>query len=78
MLSHNNCYCIITFILIVIYTGALTYSYSYFGQGHGGIFLSNVACSGVESTLMDCSSSFGVHTCQHYDDAGVKCYGNGL
>ena len=65
-----------TFMLCYL-IGAVAYSSSYFGQGYGGIFLDNVACFGVESMLVDCtrSSNIGVHNCQHYDDAGVKCQG---
>ena len=60
------------------HVGAVAYSYAYFGQGYGGIFLDNVACSGTENMLMNCSihtSSIGAHNCQHNDDAGVRCQG---
>ena len=55
-------------------TGGVAYSNSYFGQGFSGIFLSNVACTGSEISLLDCSHpGIGVHTCHHLDDAGVSC-----
>ena len=57
-------------------TDASSFSLSHFGGGTGGIFLDNVACSGSESRLIDCShSGIGVHNCDHTDDAGVRCYG---
>ena len=61
----------------MVFVGAQAYSYAYYGQGYGGIFLDNVACSGTESRLMDCVSStnIGAHNCQHDDDAGVRCQG---
>ena len=64
-------------VQFMIFVGVQAYSYAYYGQGYGGIFLDNVACSGTESMLTDCisSSHIGVHNCQHYADAGVKCGG---
>ena len=58
-------------------SGAVAYSSAYYGQGYGAIFLDNVACSGTETMLIDCisSSNIGIHNCQHYADAGVKCQG---
>ncbi|XP_048036362.1 deleted in malignant brain tumors 1 protein-like isoform X2 [Megalobrama amblycephala] len=45
-----------------------------FGQGSGRIWLTNVRCSGSESSLAQCSHSpLGNHNCGHQEDAGVVC-----
>ncbi|MBN3300092.1 DMBT1 protein, partial [Amia calva] len=47
-----------------------------YGQGSGRIWLDDVACSGSESTLLDCSHrAFGEHNCQHSNDAAAVCSG---
>ena len=42
-----------------------------FGQGVGPISLSELQCTGAESSLLDCTS--GTISCSHREDAGVRC-----
>ena len=45
-----------------------------FGPGNGPIVLSNVQCTGTESTLLSCQADpLGVNDCDHSQDAGVVC-----
>ena len=57
-------------------TGALAFSGAHFGAGTGPIVIGNVACSGSESNLINCSHRSNV-TCTngHSQDAGVRCQG---
>ena len=60
----------------IINVGALAFSRATFGQGTGSIWLDQVACTGTEGRLADCSANpIGVHDCQHSEDAGVRCPG---
>ena len=46
----------------------------YFGSGTGPILLSNLYCTGIESSLLECNQqSCDVTSCTHANDAGVIC-----
>ena len=50
-----------------------------FGSGTGPILLDDVACSGNEMRLQDCSHRpIGMHNCYHTEDAGVVCMSLGI
>ena len=54
----------------------MAFSGAHFGAGIGPIHLDNVACSGSESNLIDCSHDSTVNcTDGHSQDAGVRCQG---
>ena len=45
-----------------------------FGPGTGETLLDDIACSGNEQSIFDCShNGIGVHNCEHSEDAGVRC-----
>ena len=51
---------------------------AYFGRGTGPIFLEffQMHCMGSERDLLACASGvIGIHTCDHSQDAGVRCIG---
>ena len=54
------------------------YQGSYFGRGTGPIFLDDLRCSGLESSLFSCTHKrTGTHDCDHTEDAGVRCNNTG-
>ena len=55
------------------HTGAVALTFG-FTNGAGQIWLSKVQCRGNETRLTDCThTAFGVHSCTHVEDAGVRC-----
>ena len=61
---------------VITLTDAVAFSNAHFGAGVGPIHLDNVACSGNENNLIDCSySSFVTCSSGHREDAGVRCQG---
>ncbi|XP_027765265.1 deleted in malignant brain tumors 1 protein-like isoform X3 [Empidonax traillii] len=50
--------------------------HAHFGEGAGPILLDQVGCTGEEDTLAECDlGAWGVHNCNHEEDAGVVCTG---
>ena len=60
---------------------AVTYKSS-FGSGYGRVWSNNIDCYGEESSILDCSGTWGIvstSTCNnHNDDFGVICGGTQL
>ena len=55
-------------------TGATAFSFAFFRQGIGSIWLDNVVCIGNETRVYDCQNTgIAVHNCSHLEDVGVRC-----
>ena len=49
---------------------------SVYGLGNGPIFVSNLACLGTESKLLECPHvAISLGACSHDRDVGIKCEG---
>ena len=59
----------------LLYSDAVAFGTRQFGGGAGPIYLDNVACSGSESTLLDCPRSSFVSCHSSRRGAGVRCQG---
>ena len=62
-------------VALTIIAAASSYNYYYYyGQGTGPILMDDVACTGSESGLINCTYDNNTGDCSHYYDAGVRCY----
>ena len=51
----------------------------FYGQGEGKVLLDDLLCQGDEENLLQCEKySRGTHSCDHSEDAGVRCEGEFL
>ena len=58
-------------------TGAVAFRRAQFGPGSGPVFLDQLVCSGSETSVLECErhTPLGLPTCDHSQDAGVRCVG---
>lgn len=59
--------------MTISHSDATAYSNAFFGTGSGPIHLDNLACTGTEAALVNCSYDPHIADCSHYEDAGVRC-----
>ena len=60
--------------MFIVFVGSKVKTNGYFGFGTGPILLSNLYCTGTESSLLECyQQSCYVTSCTHSNDAGVVC-----
>lgn len=56
--------------------GTVAFRGAFYGEGTGPIFLERYDCNEDDARFLDCAERpIGVHTCDHSNDAGVKCIG---
>ena len=58
--------------VIIIIIDAIAVPSARYGRGVGDILMDEVACTGSETRLIDCSHSSN-HDCSHFEDASVQC-----
>ena len=57
---------------LLIPTGAIAQGQAHYGAGTGPIFLDDLACTGQEDSLFNCTHD-PTHNCNHIEDAGAVC-----
>ena len=66
---------LLTCFIFIFTTDATAYILSHYGRGSGPIHLDNVACTGTEDALVNCTYDSDTSDCSHFEDAGVLCQG---
>ena len=64
--------------MVLYYLGSVPRYNAYYGVGTGPILLSNLYCTGRETSLLECNRYYNNYVtlnCNHRDDAGVTCEG---
>ena len=66
--------------MCVYNTDAVAFRGAQFGPGDGPVFLDQLVCSGSETSMLECGryTPLGLPTCEHSQDAGVRCVGKAL
>ena len=68
-----KCIIIASAIILCFSSGATALGLASFGRGMGPIVMTNIACSGNEEFLINCTFSNATHFDSHSEDAGVRC-----
>lgn len=70
----SNALLAIAVVTITCVAGSVAFTDSLFGNGNGPLVYSNVACSGSETSITQCSkTTYPDFTCSKNKAAGVKC-----
>ena len=66
----------LSYICTTLSSDSLPIANAFYGMGNGDILLDDVLCRGNERNLLECRrDSRGEKSCNHTEDAGVKCNG---
>ena len=69
-------YCNLIRSILTSHLGATYYFHGHYGQSSGPLLVSNVQCTGFESSLLKCIHDREIHSgCNLFEDVGVRCSG---
>ena len=57
-----------------IFAGLIAYNGGAYGQSTGSIYVDDTACTGTETSLLNCPHDSDTGDCTHSEDAGVRCH----
>ncbi len=61
-------------MIIVYFSVGIPLGQSYFGSGAGPIHFDDLLCTGDQQSIIGCGhDNRGTHSCDHSQDAGVRC-----